>query len=185
MPLVRGRTLVPVRAFLKESFGEQGWKRLLGELPPPDRAILDGLIVPDSWYERHLHTDLIDTAYRLWRADMPTMGRAMGARVASHHDRFYLRPLIRLGGPKMLVKRAAALYREYFQGGAMSVIETRDDGATVRLDDPHASRWFCSETLPGFIHEILLLSGRKVEHAKQTVCRYDGADHCELDMEWQ
>lgn len=184
MALVRGRTLVPVRAFLKESFGEQGWKRLLGELPPPDRTVLDGLIVPDSWYDRHLHTELIGASYRLWPKEMPELAASMGARVAGHHDRFYLRPLMRIGGPMMLVKRAAGLYRDYFQGGEISVIERRDTGARIRLDDVNAQRWFCNDTLPGFCREILRLSGRPVVHAKQVVCRYDGADHCEIDLEW-
>lgn len=185
MSLVRGRTLVPVRAFLKESFGEQGWKRVLGELAPPDRAVLDGLIVPDAWYERRLHSELLDHTFRLWRREVPDLGRLLGARVAGHHDRFYLRPLIRLGGPNMIVRRAAALYRDYFQGGAMEVLERRDTGARLRLDDPNALRWFCSETLPGFCLEILRLTGRPVVHAKQVVCRFEGADHCELDLEWK
>jgi hypothetical protein len=183
--LVRGRTLVPVRAFLKESFGARGWARVLAELPPPDRAVLDGLIVPDAWYERRLHSALLEQAFRFWHKEMPDLGRNLGARVAAHHDRFYLRPLIRLGGPMIVVKRAAALYREYFQGGDLSVIERRENGARLRLDDPHALRWFCGETLPGFARGIASLAGRRVVRAEQVVCRFDGADHCELELEWE
>ena len=185
MSRVRGRTLVPVRAALKENFGDVGWKRVLAELAPTDREVLDGLLVPDNWYDRRLHTSLLDATERLFRADVPDVGRRIGARVAHHHDRFYLRPLIRLGGPMMVVRRASALYREYFQGGEMTMIEQRDNGARLQLDDPLASRFFCKETLPGFVEELIRLSGRTPLHVTMPVCRHDGADHCELDFEWR
>lgn len=185
MALVRGRTLVPLRAFFKETFGEDGWKRLLAELAPKDREVLDGFILPDAWYDRHLHVALLETGPRLFGREMPDIGRRMGARVARHHDRFYLRPLLKLGGPMMVVKRASALYREYFQGGEMAVLERRETGARVMIDDPFAPPFFCGETLLGFAEELVRLSGRTPVHVKQLVCRHEGADHCEMDLEWQ
>jgi hypothetical protein len=183
--LVRGRTLVPVRAALKELFGDAGWRRVLAELPPADRVLIDGLIVPDNWYERRMHTELIEVASRLFLAESPGLGRRIGARVARHHDRFYLRPILRLGGPLMLARRASAIYREYFQGGEMSVLESRDHGARLMLVDPNTPRFFCQETLVGFCEEIVRLGGREVVHVTSPVCRHAGADHCELDMEWK
>jgi hypothetical protein len=184
MALVRGRILVPVRASIKEDFGDPGWKRLLAELPPSDRELLDGLILQDNWYERRLHNALIDAAERLFRADNPDVLRRVGARAARHHDKFYLRPLMALGGPMLLVRRASSLHREYFQGSQMAVIEQRDKGARLQLDDPNGSRVFCQETLLGFIEEIVRLSGRTLVHVITPVCRYQGADHCEIDLEW-
>jgi len=109
----------------------------------------------------------------------------MCGRVAKHHDRFYLRPLLKLGGPMPVVRRAAALYREYFQGGEMALIERREHGARVQIDDAHAPRQFCSDTLPGFIEELIRLSGRKPVRVLQDVCRFAGASHCEIDIEWE
>jgi hypothetical protein len=183
--LVRGRVLVPLRAFVKENFGDVGWRRLLGELPPADRQVLDGLLVEGNWYERHLHTSALEVIERLWRADLPDIGRRIGQRTARHSDRFYLRPLMRLGGVMMLVRRASSLYREYFQGGSMSVIEQRDHGARISLDDANAPRLACQETIPGFIEELVRLAGREPVHVSAPCCRYQGGDHCEIDFEWK
>lgn len=185
MALVRGRTLVPLRAFLKETFGEEGWRRLLGELAPPQRSVLEGLILPDAWYDRMIHRAMLETTARLWAEEMPDIGRRMGARVAWHHDRFYLRPLVKLGGPIVILKRASGLYREYFQGGKMAVLEQRGAGARLLVDDPHAPPFFCRETLLGFAEELIRLSGRRLVRIEQPVCRHQGADHCELDVEWR
>jgi hypothetical protein len=187
MGLVRGRELVPVRAALKEAFGDAGWRRLLAELPPPDRAVLDGLLVPDNWYERKLHTRMIENAYRLYRAEMPGLGRRIGARVAEHHDRFYFRPLLAAGGVMMVVRRASAIYREYFQGGALSVIEQRDHGARLALDDPEAAEWLCQETMPGFVEALIQLAGRTPVRVATPVCRHrgDATTQCEIDVEWR
>jgi len=182
---VRGRTLVPIRASLKENFGDSGWKRVLAELAPTDREVLDGLLVPDNWYDRRLHTGMLEAALRLFRAEMPDLGKRIGARVAHHHDRFYLRPLLRLGGPMMVVRRASALYREYFQGSSLTLIEQRENGARLQLDDALAPPFFCRETLPGFIEELIRLAGREPLHVTMPVCRHEGADHCELDFEWR
>jgi hypothetical protein len=182
---VRGRTLVPIRAGLKENFGDVGWKRVLGELPPPDREVLDGLLVPDNWYDRRLHTGLLEASSRLFGAGTPDLGHRLGVRVAQHHDRFYLRPLLRLGGPMMIVRRASSLYREYFQGGTCAVIEQREHGARLEYDDPLAPALLCRETLPAFIEELIRLGGKEVVRMSRPVCRYEGADHCELDFEWR
>ena len=185
MSRVRGRTLVPIRAALKENFGDAGWRRVLAELPPSDREILDGLLVPDNWYERTLHTSLLEASLRLFRGEVADVGKRIGARVAHHHDRFYLRPLIRLGGPMMVVRRASSLYREYFQGGSLTLIEQRENGARLQLDDPLAPPFFCKETLPGFVEELIRLAGREPIHVTMPVCRHEGADHCELDFDWK
>lgn len=183
--LVRGRILIPLRSFVKETFGEQGWNRVLGELAPAHRQVLDGLIVPDSWYPRDLHRLLIQAIVRLWQDELPDVGRRCGIRAARHHDRFYLRPLLKLGGPMMVVKRAAALYREYFQGGEMSVIERRENGGRILLADELVVREFCGETFLGFIEELVRLAGKEPVRCLQTACRFEGAEHCEFDLEWK
>jgi hypothetical protein len=182
---IRGRSLIPVRAFVKETFGEHGWKRFLAELAPAHRALLDGLIVPDAWYDRTIDTDQIAALAKLWAQEMPDLWRKLGARVARHHVRSYLRPLMVLGGPILVIKRAASLYREYYQGGAMAVVERRDTGARLSLEDPLQHRWFCGHSLPGFIEEFIALAGRQVVHVRQDVCTWNGAEHCELDLEWR
>lgn len=185
MPKVRGRVLAPLRAFVKETFGEAGWNRLLGELPSEACAVLDGLLVPDGWYDRSVHRAIGETTYRLWSGEMPDLGRRMGVRAARGHDRVYLRPLMKIGGPHLLLKRAAAIYRDNFQGGEMSVIERRDDGGRILLDDPNSYRHYCSEALPGFFEELIRLTGREPVHVLHDVCRHQGADHCEFDIAWK
>ena len=184
MPLVRGRTLVPLRAFIKETFGEGGWQRLLAEMPPPMREPLDGLIVAEAWYDRSVHVAFLESSWRLWASEVPDLGAKLGARVARHHDRFYLRPLLKLAGPMAVVGRAAAIYREYFQGGEMAIVERREQGARVMLDDKHTPRQFCAETLPGFISELIRLAGSTPVRVAHDVCRHGGAPHCEIDIEW-
>jgi hypothetical protein len=185
MGRVRGRVLIPNRSFVKESFGDAGWHRLLGELPPAHRKILDGLIVPDTWYDRELHGAFHRTITSLWGAEQPDLSRRLGIRAARHHDRFYLRPLLKLGGPVMLLKRAAALYREYFQGGELSLVESREAGGRLVLEDPEAASEFCAESLVGFMEELIRLAGREPVRVEHVVCRHQGAPHCEYEVEWR
>jgi hypothetical protein len=182
--LVRGRSLVPLRAFVKETFGDHGWNRLLHELPPKSREVLDGLILPESWYDRAIDRDAVEMLFKLWRAEVPDLGRRLGSRVAKHHARFYLRPIFMIGGPMLVVRRTAAIYRDYYKGGSMSVIEQRDSGARLAIEDDMTHEWFCTETLPAFITELFALGGRRIVRLEQDVCRFRGAEHCELELEW-
>jgi hypothetical protein len=177
--------MVPFRAFVKETFGDHGWNRLLAELPPPSREVLDGLILPDSWYDRQIDKHAVETLFRLWQQEVPDLGRRLGARVAKHHARIYLRPIFLLGGPMLVVRRTAAIYRDYYQGGSMAVVEQRDSGARISIDDEMTHGWFCTETLPAFITELFALGGRRIVRLEQPVCRFTGAKHCELELEWR
>ena len=185
MAKVRGRTIIPVRAFLKESFGDHGWKRVLAELTPAQRTIVDGFMLPDSWYEREVHSALLRAAVKVHGHDMPDVSRRIGVRVAQHHDKFYIRPLLKLGGVKMVVKRAASLYRDYYQGGEMILIEQRDSGGRLRVEDPDAPAELCEGTLIGFIEEIIRLAGREPVFVKQSACKFAGGTACEIDFEWR
>src|SRR5258708_5873174 len=80
--------------------------------------------------------------------------RRGGGGVAEPHARFYGRRVLKRGGPMAVVGRAASLYRDYFQGGEMSIVERREQGGRVPLDDPHCPPQFCGETLLGFIEEL-------------------------------
>lgn len=184
MARVRGRALVPMRAFIKESFGDLGWKRLLAELAPPHREILDGLIVPDAWYERDLHAATLAAIERLFRAEVPDLGRRLGFREAAHQDRFYLRPLLHIGGARLAIRLAASIFRDYFQGASLSVIEQRSRGARLQLDDPLASRFFCSEILPAVVEAIIQLAGGKPVYVRHEACRHEAAPFCEIDAQW-
>jgi hypothetical protein len=178
--LCRGRVLVPLRAIVKETFGDTGWKRLLGELSPKQAQVLCGLIVPDAWYERSLHLSFMETSLRLWSSEVPDLGRRMGIRAARHNDRFYMRPLLKLGGPVLIAGRAAAIYREYFQGSELAIVERRDCAVRVRLDDPLAPRAFCEQVMTGYLEELVRLTGRTPIRVEQDVCRFRSADHCEI-----
>jgi uncharacterized protein (TIGR02265 family) len=185
MSLVRGRVLVPLRAFVKEAFGDLGWRRLLAELPPPHREILDGLIVPLNWYDREIHGAFLEAVLRLWGDEVPDVGRRMGARAAEHHVRSYLRPLIRLGGPMRLMERAASVYRDNFQGVELGVIERRSQGARLELLDPFAPPFFCGVSFPAAIEAMVRLAGATTVTVVQPVCRHTGAERCEIDVEWR
>lgn len=176
---------MPMRAIVKETFGDTGWNRLLGELSPKQAQILSGLIVPDAWYDRGLHVSLLDTALRLWSSEVPDLGKRMGIRAARHNDRFYMRPLLKLGGPVLITGRAAAIYREYFQGSELTVVERRESAVRFRLDDAMASRAFCEDVMTAHMEEMIRLTGRMPVSVRQDVCRFRNADHCEIDVEWK
>jgi hypothetical protein len=182
--MTRGRNLIPLRAFVKETYGDKGWQAFLTELSAKTRAVFDGLILEDAWYDRSIDVEATQTLRRLWQAGDPYVVRKLAARTAHHHDRVYMHPLLTHGDPLPLLRRAAAEYREYYQSGALAVIETRPDGIRLQLDDPHSAEVFCTESLPGFLEEIIRLSGRKVAHVRQEACRFHGAEKCEIDVAW-
>jgi hypothetical protein len=183
MGRVRGRNLIPLRAFVKEKYGDKGWAAVLAGLSPKAREVMEGLILEDNWYDRAVDVEAVDAILRLAHKDDATLARQLAARIADHHERVYMRPVLKQG-PLALLRRAAAEWREYYQGGTLSVIETRERGVRLELHDPEASDLFCGQSLPGFLEAVLRLGGAKDVHARQTACRYRGAPCCEIEVDW-
>ncbi len=182
---VRGRNLIPLRAFVKERYGDEGWKRFLAAVTPRYRPIWDGLIAEWTWYDRTIDTDGLAALKKVFGEEDGDVVRRLAMRVARHHDRLYMRPILILGGPHLLFRRAGALYQEYYQGpGTLTLVEEGDRWARVVLDDPAAPPAFCEESLPGFMEEIIRLAGRWPVVTRQETCTHRGGARCALYAAW-
>src|SRR5215813_12724478 len=145
MPRVRGRLVMPGRAFVKEQFGENGWQRVLAQLAPADRKIVDGLILSESWYEVELYNRFYEAILREFSGELNNLALQLGRHAAEMNVPLFHRILIRFGSPQGMFGRAAAIWKEYFDQGRMEVIERGENYTRVVLHDDYVRPWFARE----------------------------------------
>ena len=185
MSRARGRVFTPVRAFVKEEFGEEGWQRLLTRLAPPDRKIIDGLIVSEGWYDVPLYQRVFEAALNEFAGEMPNLAYRIGQTTAETIVPLFHRMLMRFGSPAGMFARAAALWKEYFDEGRMEVIERGENHYRVLMYDEHAKPWLPKEMLPGFAAKVIEMTGHEVVASRLDSIQPGPPPAYELYVEWR
>ena len=185
MARTRGRVFTPVRAFVKDEFGEEGWQRLLVRMAPQDRKIVDGLILSEGWYDVPLYQRMFDAALGEFAPEMPNLAFRIGQQTAETLVPLFHRMLMRFGSPAGVFARAAALWKEYFDEGRMEVIERGENHYRVLMYDEYARPWLPREMLPGFASKVIEMTGHKVVEARLDSVHEGKPRAYELYIEWR
>ncbi|HJZ85994.1 MAG TPA: hypothetical protein VKN99_12530 [Polyangia bacterium] len=185
MPRVRGRVFVPVRAFIKERFGEAGWERVLARLAPQDRQIVDGFVLSEGWYDLPLYQRMFDAIRAEFAAEMPNLGYHIGQKSAEMNVPLFHRMLMRFGSPAGVFVRAAALWKEYFDQGRMEVIERGENHYRVLMYDEHARPWLAAEILPGWAAKVVEMTGHEVVASRLDTVHEGKPPGYEIYVEWR
>jgi uncharacterized protein (TIGR02265 family) len=181
---VKGAVLVARRAFVLEDFGKEAWSRVLEALAPEDRKVLQGLILPSTWYP----FDLND---RLDRAIVSALGggsqrvfEAMGTRSAEENlagpHKHFLAP----GDPAKFMTKAGRIYSFYYDTGRR---EWEPSGPNAGILTTHNAETFSNTdclTVIGWYKKALEMCGAKQVKMTEETCRAKGGQVCRYRVSW-
>ena len=184
MARCKGLNLSSRLRYVQEVHGEEAVKKLLAELAPATRELLERHVLPHEWVPFSTFIDLNVVADRLHGKGDLALCREMGAWAAAANLPRIFRLFYRFGSPMFLFERAAKLWSAHYDSGRMET--RRDDDGTLFLsihefDEPH--RAHCLSVL-GWIIRSIELSGAKVNFAEERKCRLAGDDCCEVAASW-
>lgn len=170
--------------YVQEKFGPEGYARLLASLPEEDRGLIEARILPHAWVPFGLFVRINVEADRLFGAGDLKLCFDMGAYGAELNLPRVFRLFYRLGTPMFIFGKAAKLWRAHYDSGQM--VTWRDPAGRVHLEirdfeEPH--RAHCQSVL-GWMHKSVELSGAKVVRAEELRCRTRGDPACELAIDW-
>ena len=185
MPNVKGSAITARWAWVRETQGEPGLKRLRGELLPSTKAILEGNVLKSSWYPFEAFVDLTVCIDRLFGRGDLALARELGRYGAEANLKTIYRLFYKLGSVKWIIERAAAVWRTYYDSGYMVV--KHGAGNTVDLvitefATPHRSH--CLSVL-GWAEKSVEMSGGKLLTSEEATCRLRGDAVCTLRLTWE
>lgn len=185
MARCKGLNLSSRFRYVQEVHGDECARRLLAELAPDTRELLERHVLPHEWVPFSTFIDVNVVADRqLGRGDL-SLCREMGAWAAAANLPRIFKLFYRFGSPMFMFERAAKLWSAHYDSGRMET--RRDDDGLLHLSihefgEPH--RAHCLSVL-GWITRSIEMSGAKVELAAEARCRLKGDAWCELHARWR
>ncbi len=180
---VKGTALLSAVVFVEETFGESGKQAVLQEFDESTRVLYQR-ILPNSWYDLDLLMNWMKTAHRLLAPYDSRFYRKMGRFSADYTlNRFY-RFLLALASTERVVRRATAIWHNYYRPGDMEIVELEPKRTHLRLVGfQHNSAEFC-ERVMGWMSRVVELTGGKNPILEHPVCIAKGNESCEYIGSW-
>ena len=182
---VKGTLLIARMKFLRAQ-GKIEIEEVLRRLPSDDRGLLQGLLLPSTWYPAELLMRL-ETAIAavVARGDRARAFTAMGrfAAQANLGPGGVQRPYLREDDPHYLLERLPRMYVSQHTSGRRTYERIDERSATVRSFEcePHSDDCFF---VVGWLQRAIELSGGNDVSVLETQCHARGAPHCEYRARW-
>ena len=138
---VKGSAITARVRWVRELYGEDGFRRLKAALPPEDRKVLEGRILPHEWVPFDVFVAVSVELDRLYGKGDLELCREMGRYAARVNLPTLYRIFYTLGSPAFIVKRAARVWDVHYSSGRLDA-ETEKRRLNGTSSDARASRFW-------------------------------------------
>jgi hypothetical protein len=180
MPSVRGSALLTRVAFVKERYGDEGWKRLFALLKPETRQVLSGRVESRSWHPFDAFVDLNVRADALFGKGDSRLCYEMGVYGADRNMNTIYKVFLQLGSVSFIMGKAAALWSEHYDSGRLVSTSDQRKSHSLRIEgfaQPSCAHCF---SVMGWAARCVELTGATLEQQQRTKCRNWRDDACEF-----
>ncbi len=167
---VRGSALITRITFVKERWGDEGWKRLQAALSPLTKQVVDWKLDLRSWQPFEAFVDLNSRIDSLFGKGDYRLCYEMGAYGANRNMNTVYRLFIRLGSLSYVMGKAASLWSEHYDAGKL-VTAVDEHVITLRIEEfpsPHCTHCF---SVMGWAAKCGELTGARLGDTQRTACR--------------
>ena len=169
---------------IRQHFGDDGLVTLADTLQPATRKLLLEPPLASSWAPFAAMMEIeVAMIHELYAGD-PSQHAAISANVARDDLPSLYKFVIRLGGPKKVLKRLAVAFASRVRPGSMDseLIGPREGAATIH--DCVLPFYFCEHGLPAWATVAMTLAGERDPVVEQVACRHFGAPACRYRVAW-
>jgi uncharacterized protein (TIGR02265 family) len=185
-PGIKGNVLLARLGYVRDTGGEAALQAILARLPKEDAKVLQGWVLPISWYPLDLYLRLDDAIASVMSPhDRKKVFLAMGRASADANLSGPQRPFVREGDPHFLLQAAPQIYAAYYVVGRRTYERTGPtSGVLTTYDAEHVTETDCLTVVGWHVRAIELCGGKAVE-VLETRCRARGDPVCEYRCAWK
>lgn len=184
MAQVKGSAITTRIKYVRESFGEAGYRRLRDALTEESRGVIEARVMPHEWVPYSAFIDLNVTADKLFGTGDLSLCYQMGRYGAEVNLPTLYRIFYKLGTPHFIFHKAARLWEMHYDSGRLVPLSSGPKSLRIRIEDfesPH--RAHCLSVL-GWATKSVEMSGADVSTSEENLCRTRGDDACEMSLAW-
>ena len=180
---VKGTLFLARMKFLRAR-GKEQCDLVLARLPSADRTLLEGVLLPSSWYPAELLARLeAAIAAVLARGDRKVLFAELGRFSADVNLRGVQRPYLREGDPHHILSCVPRMYLSQHGSGVRTYRKTGDKAAAITSVCESPSPDECLTAI-GWLQRAVELSGGRDVKVTEPRCRARGAEECEYVVTW-
>jgi len=182
---ITGKTLLARLRFLEEHLGADGTRRVFERLPPEDRKLLGGIILPVGRYPLLVNARL-DTAIAevVDPVHPKRVYRALGRASAEVNFAQYHAILVSPNDPHVVMSRIGAMRRLYYEDGSFRYERVSPTHARILVIGMATVTTPDCESTAGFYEVAIARSGGKNIDVRHR-CRLSGSPDCIFDCTWE
>ncbi len=181
---VKGTTVLPLRAFVRERFADR-YDEWLGSLPPESQKIMEWCLASD-WYP-------IDSAYleptrhivNLFFAGRERGAWEIGRFSADFALKGFLRIFMRIGSPQFSLSRGLHIFSQYYKDSQIRVSEVGKNACRIEILKFEGIHPFVEHRVAGWIERAVEICGRKPLRVDIVRSMVKGDVCTEFDVAWE
>ena len=182
---IKGIVLKARVEYLKKTYGDEEFKRLLQNVSPETRKVISASILVSSWYPFSVSVEAMVAADRLFGKGDFEIVRATGRASAQLALQGVHQSFAREHDPSFVIKMAPLLWTQYYDSGRMEAESISQEGAVTRVfefAEPH--RTLCVGII-GWMEAAIEIWGGTEVRVDETKCSARGGAHCEFLSSWK
>jgi hypothetical protein len=180
---VKGSALRARLRYIDKHGGKGAMARVVENLAPDTRRIVDANILPSNWYPFTAFIDLSETIDRTLGSGDTKLCYALGRFACDENLPTLYKIFFRISDVHHIIRRAASAWRVNYDQGSISVVKEADHFVVLRMEVPRPHRAHCLSVLAWVVRAGELSGAKDVATVER--CRLRGDDACEFEMRWR
>jgi hypothetical protein len=157
----RGVNFIYAREFLKTTYGEAGWPKLLAQLSDPARVVWESMIMPISSHPFAYFKEMIDVTCGHFHAGRNEHIWQMYEFIADRSLNQLYKVFFRLSKPSFVIGNYPRLWEKFFTAGEVSVPSAGRGSAELNFVLPGIFLDWLPPACRGFSNKAITMAGGK------------------------
>jgi hypothetical protein len=179
---VKAQALLNAVRFLDEEYGQSTLRDIIQQCSPEVRERYVSAIAI-NWHPVEELVELVRVSARVLGKDETKMAELIGAAGARANMKgIFIRFTFWVANPEYLMKRIAALWRQFNDQGEMKVLQVADTRLVLEVAGIREPSWLFCSTITGWCREVSSAMGVSGASATHPECRSKGDARCVWDV---
>ncbi len=186
MPVeIKGMSIIPTAEFVRQRYGDDGYRRWLDALTPQTREVIAVGVLPTTWYS--LDEMFVKPTVKI--CELFFGGDSRGAwELGRFSADFALSGIykifVKIGSPSWMVKKATRILPSYYRPARGELIDSSSTMARFRIYDLIERTGVAELRIAGYLERGLEISGARNCNVKVLKSQSLGDVFPEIEMSW-
>ena len=185
MANLRWQSFAGVIKYIRNTYGEGGFQKILVSLDPQDRDVVMSKDETLPWYPAHSFINLIRTVDKVYGKGDYALCREIGRFSANDSFTGIYRVFVQFANPRFILNRAALVWRMVYDSGNAEVLYIEEKAVNFKIKDFDSPDKALCEEIGGYLEKAIGLSGARNVEVSEIKCRCSGGEYCEYQISWK